>query len=108
MRQGTKCYEFFCGKPDRPVIVPDGCPVGIGKDSGESGGEMEETASAMGDSNATGGLRIAVLVSGQGRGSNMQALIDGCRSGQISGSVALVIGTRSDAPAIERAKSAGV
>ena len=53
-------------------------------------------------------IRIAVLVSGQGRGSNMQAIIDACSSGKISGEVALVMGVRNDAPAMERARSQGV
>ncbi len=48
-------------------------------------------------------LAIAVLVSGQGRGTNLQALLDGCSNGTIDGRIALVIGTRSDAPALERA-----
>lgn len=52
-------------------------------------------------------LPIAVMVSGAGRGSNLAALIEACASGQIPGRVALVIGTRSDAPALERARSAG-
>ncbi|MDH7601120.1 MAG: phosphoribosylglycinamide formyltransferase [Armatimonadota bacterium] len=53
-------------------------------------------------------IRIAVLVSGQGRGTNMQAIIDACRSGRINGEVVLVIGVRDDAPAMERARAAGV
>ncbi len=53
-------------------------------------------------------IRIAVLVSGQGRGSNMQAIIDACASGKINGKVALVLGVRDDAPAMERARAAGV
>jgi len=53
-------------------------------------------------------LRIAVLVSGHGRGSNLQSLMDACADGRIAGSVALVIGTRAGAPALDRASSAGV
>lgn len=53
-------------------------------------------------------IRIAILVSGQGRGSNMQAIIDACKSGKIDGEVALVLGVNDDAPAIERARSQGV
>jgi formyltetrahydrofolate-dependent phosphoribosylglycinamide formyltransferase len=53
-------------------------------------------------------LAIAVLVSGQGRGSNLQALLDGCACGQIAGRIAVVIGARADAPALERARTAGV
>lgn len=52
-------------------------------------------------------LRIAALVSGPSRGSNLQALLDACRTGQIMGRMALVIGTRADAPALERARLAG-
>lgn len=53
-------------------------------------------------------IKIAVMVSGQGRGSNMQAIIDACVCGKINGSVDLVIGVNEDAPAMQRAKSAGV
>lgn len=53
-------------------------------------------------------VRIAVMVSGQGRGSNMQAIIDACRSGQANASVELVIGVKDDAPAMQRARDAGV
>ena len=53
-------------------------------------------------------IRIAVLVSGQGRGSNLQAIIDACASGKIDGQVALVLGVKEDAPAMQRAKEQGV
>lgn len=53
-------------------------------------------------------IRIAVLVSGQGRGSNMQAIVDACASGKINGEVALVLGVKDDAPAMERARSQGI
>lgn len=52
-------------------------------------------------------LSIACLVSGQGRGSNLGALLDACRAAQIAGDVSVVIGTRADAPALERARQAG-
>lgn len=55
-----------------------------------------------------GRIRIAVLVSGRGRGSNMQAIIDACRDGKINGDVVLVVGVRDEAPAMERARAAGV
>ncbi len=54
------------------------------------------------------GVRLAILVSGHGRGSNMQALIDGCRTGVIPAEVGLVIGVREDTPALERARSQDV
>ncbi|MGC8667334.1 MAG: phosphoribosylglycinamide formyltransferase [Chthonomonadales bacterium] len=53
-------------------------------------------------------LRIAVLVSGHGRGSNLQAILDACACGKIRGSVEIVIGTRHTAPALERARTHGV
>lgn len=53
-------------------------------------------------------IKIAVLVSGQGRGSNMQAIIDSCKSGRINGKVALVLGVKDNAPAMERAREAGI
>ncbi len=54
------------------------------------------------------GLRIGVLVSGQGRGTNLQAILDGCAEGAIGGAVVIVLGTRSDAPAMDRARATGV
>ncbi|MGI4789447.1 MAG: phosphoribosylglycinamide formyltransferase [Janthinobacterium lividum] len=49
-------------------------------------------------------LRIAILLSGRhGRGSNMQAIAAACASGQIDGTVALVIGNYADSPALTRA-----
>jgi phosphoribosylglycinamide formyltransferase-1 len=54
------------------------------------------------------GIHIAILVSGHGRGSNLQAIVNGCSTGRIRGKVSLVIGTRGDAPAMERARDAGV
>lgn len=53
-------------------------------------------------------IRIAVMVSGQGRGSNMQAIIDACASGKVNGEVALVLGVKDDAPAMQRAREQGV
>lgn len=53
-------------------------------------------------------LRFGILLSGKGRGSNMQALIDATRDGRIPGEVALVISTSPGAPALERAAGAGV
>ena len=48
------------------------------------------------------------MVSGQGQGTNLQSLLDACASGQIAGHVVVVIGTRADTPALERARTAGV
>lgn len=52
-------------------------------------------------------LRIAALVSAHSRGSNLQAIIDACKSGLVHGEVELVIGTRVDSPALERAADNG-
>jgi phosphoribosylglycinamide formyltransferase-1 len=51
-------------------------------------------------------LRIGVCVSG--RGTNLQAILDACRSGQLDARVAYVASSRKSAPALERAKAAGV
>jgi phosphoribosylglycinamide formyltransferase-1 len=51
-------------------------------------------------------LQVAVCVSG--RGSNLQALIDATQSGRLDAEVVLVASSRADAPALERAKRAGI
>jgi phosphoribosylglycinamide formyltransferase-1 len=56
-------------------------------------------------------LKLAILISG--RGSNMQALIDGCRKkagepGSIAADINLVLSNRADAAGLERAKAAGL
>ncbi len=52
-------------------------------------------------------LRIAVLVSGGG--TNLQALIDAKKNGEIiDGDIVLVISNRADAYALKRAESAGI
>jgi formyltetrahydrofolate-dependent phosphoribosylglycinamide formyltransferase len=53
-------------------------------------------------------FRFGILLSGKGRGSNMQALIDASRDGRIPGEVALVVSTSPGAPALDRAAAAGV
>lgn len=53
-------------------------------------------------------IRIAIMVSGQGRGSNMQNIIDGCTSGKINGKVVLIIGVNENSPAIMRAKEQNI
>ncbi|MEN6522027.1 MAG: phosphoribosylglycinamide formyltransferase [Armatimonadota bacterium] len=52
-------------------------------------------------------VRIAVLVSGHGRGTNMQSIIDACKDGRVTGEVAVVIGVNADAPVMERAAVSG-
>jgi phosphoribosylglycinamide formyltransferase-1 len=51
-------------------------------------------------------LPIAVLVSG--RGSNLQAILDACASGQLDAKVAVVVSNRAGVPALERASRAGI
>ncbi len=53
------------------------------------------------------GTRIAIMASGGG--SNLQALLDAWRSGQLTGAdVKLVVSDKEDAKALERARTAGV
>lgn len=51
-------------------------------------------------------MKLAVLASGTG--SNLQAVIDGCRSGEIPARIALVLSDRPAAPALQRARDAGI
>jgi phosphoribosylglycinamide formyltransferase 1 len=51
-------------------------------------------------------LRVAVLVSG--RGSNLQAILDACASGEVDARVAIVISNHAGVPALQRAALAGV
>jgi len=51
-------------------------------------------------------LRIAALVSGTG--TNLQALIEACRLGEIPGEIVLVVSNVPDAFALERARRAGI
>jgi phosphoribosylglycinamide formyltransferase 1 len=50
--------------------------------------------------------RLVVLVSGNG--SNLQAVLDACASGEIRGQVVAVVSDRADAFGLQRAQSAGV
>lgn len=50
--------------------------------------------------------KFAVLVSGGG--SNLQALIDGVKNGEIKGELALVVSNRKNAYGLERAKNSGI
>ena len=54
------------------------------------------------------GLRLAVFVGSHGRGSNMMAIQSAISAGTLSAEIVCVIGTRADAPAIARAKEAGL
>ena len=50
--------------------------------------------------------RLVVLISGNG--SNLQAILDACNSGELPASVVCVISNKADAYGIVRAKNAGV
>lgn len=62
----------------------------------------------MSENKSASPLKIAAMVSGHGRGSNLGALLAACDSGEIAGRFAVVIGTRADAPALERTRAAGI
>ena len=51
-------------------------------------------------------LRLVVLISGNG--SNLQAIFDACRTGELNGEVAAVISNLPDAYGLERARHAGL
>jgi phosphoribosylglycinamide formyltransferase 1 len=51
-------------------------------------------------------INIAVFASHGG--SDMQALVDGCKSGEIDGKVSVVISNNSDACALQRANNEGI
>ncbi len=51
-------------------------------------------------------MRIGVLASGQG--TNLQAILDACAAGRLPAQVALVLSDRPQAPALARARRAGV
>ncbi len=51
-------------------------------------------------------LRVGVLVSGGG--TNLQALLDACARGSLAATIVLVASNRADAPALDRARAAGV
>lgn len=53
-------------------------------------------------------IRIGVLVSGQGRGSNLQAILDSCDAGRITGEVVAVVSTSIGTPALDRARVRGI
>ena len=52
--------------------------------------------------------RLAVGVLASGRGSNLQALLDACAAPDFPARIAVVISDRERAPALERARAAGV
>ena len=53
-------------------------------------------------------LALAVFVGTRGRGSNLMALHTATQEGQLPGRIVLVIGSRGDAPALQKAREAGL
>jgi formyltetrahydrofolate-dependent phosphoribosylglycinamide formyltransferase len=53
-------------------------------------------------------VRLAVFVGTRGRGSNLMAIHAAAQDGRLLGEVVLVVGTRADAGAMERAREAGL
>lgn len=49
--------------------------------------------------------KLAVLISNAGTGTNLQAIIDGVKSGKIQGEIAVVISDKEDAYGLQRAKT---
>ena len=49
-------------------------------------------------------MRIAILISTAGTGTNLQAIIDGIAAGKIKADIAAVVSDKADAPGLERAK----
>lgn len=52
--------------------------------------------------------RIGILVSGHSRGTNFQAILDAIRDEHLHAEVALLVATREDHGAVEKAQAAGV
>lgn len=53
-------------------------------------------------------MKVAVFVGSKGRGSNLMALQIACQTGRLPAEIVLVIGTKAEAPALERARQAGL
>ena len=51
-------------------------------------------------------MNIVVLISGNG--SNLQAIIDACKTNKIKGTVRAVFSNKADAFGLERARQAGI
>jgi phosphoribosylglycinamide formyltransferase-1 len=49
-------------------------------------------------------MKIVILISNAGTGTNLQAIIDGINSGRIKAEVCAVVSDKADAPGLERAK----
>lgn len=52
--------------------------------------------------------RVAILIGPKGRGTNMKALVEACRAGQVPAEIAGVLSPREDSPAAQWAQSQGL
>ena len=50
-------------------------------------------------------MKIAILISNAGTGTNLQSIIDGIAQGKIKAEIAAVVSDKTDAPGLERAKN---
>ena len=67
----------------------------------------EQRAATREQRSGTNNLQtLVVLISGHG--SNLQAILDACASGELPARVAAVISNKKDAYGLERARQAGV
>jgi phosphoribosylglycinamide formyltransferase-1 len=55
-----------------------------------------------------GRTRLVVFVSGKGRGTTLQAILDASRQGRLPAEVVAVVSTTPGTPALDRARAAGV
>lgn len=53
-------------------------------------------------------MKLAVFVGTKGRGSNLMAIYGAIQDGRLPAELVLVIGTKAEAPALERARLAGI
>lgn len=53
-------------------------------------------------------LRLAVFVGTRGRGSNLMAVHDATQNGRLDAQIVLVVGSKAGAPALQRAREAGL
>ena len=49
-------------------------------------------------------MKIIILISNAGTGTNLQAIIDGVKSGKIKASIVAVVSDKADAPGLKRAR----
>jgi phosphoribosylglycinamide formyltransferase-1 len=49
-------------------------------------------------------MRLAILISNTGNGTNLKAIIDGVKEGKIKATITAVISDKADAPALEHAR----